>query len=150
MRVFLVAVGALLLPGCVTTNPPATQTMQLSQTVPAGRYADYRALVTEQTSHMGFEGPSKIPENLQQETRICLVNLVMANLTPAEMARFDSYARGEIPISEQELSSVGDVVLKRADPSGTALVANMHALCPSTIDQLQSISPSGFHLTYIP
>jgi hypothetical protein len=135
----------------ITPTPAAQQEFGISQTVPKGRYADYQALMTEQAAHMGFEGPNKIPDAVQQDTRECMIKLMMANSTPAELTKLNSYARGEIPMSPQELSAMGDVIKDRAGPTDAALVTNMRSICPATVAALESSgNGSGFKLVYVP
>lgn len=98
-RCFVAAAGlaaTMLLAGCATTGNV--------QRVSPGSYSNYREMAIKQMNLMPYyEG---MPQDLVHRINTCAADVVFRHYTAAELERLDSYARGQLYLSDKEVEDI--------------------------------------------
>jgi len=90
---------ALVLMGCAPVDPgPQLHSM------PAGKYADYRAVLVE--AGRATEMKSGTPEDVRNRFAECGADYILSGVAPLDRMRLDQYARGELAMSREELQRI--------------------------------------------
>lgn len=90
---------AVMLAGCATRDAdPAMQSM------PAGKYADYRAVLVEAASAAPMA--SGTPETVKKSFAECSADYILSGIAPLDRMTLDRYARGEVAMPAEELDRI--------------------------------------------
>src|SRR5262245_38366447 len=106
---------ALLLMGCVS------QSSGMPERIRAGLYPNYRVMLQGELYR----------QTQDQDFAKCGADMVLANLTPAELSRLDSYARGEASMSNSDLQKIDADLRGRV---GEPTKETLRPYCPDKVD----------------
>lgn len=116
----------LLLAGCVPAD-------QVPMKVDAGKYGDYRALIADLVSKR-VEGQAA-PAGLEGRLEKCWADDTISMIEPDELQTLDTFARGQRPLADSELSRINDKIEARRVAQGRDQPGfdRVVATCPSDI-----------------
>jgi hypothetical protein len=95
-----------------------------------GQYADYRSLAIDRAQKISIQG---VPEPLMRQVRTCMIDTSLDYITPAELERWNAYARGQVAIPQSEYQAFDRELQKRM---GDDVIPTMQKKCPSTMAEL--------------
>ncbi len=93
---------AVMLAGCASRDiEPAMQAM------PAGKYADYRAVLVE--AALAAPMASGTPDPVKKSFAECSADFILSGIAPLDRMTLDRYARGELAVTVEELDRIDRV-----------------------------------------
>jgi len=109
-----------LVAGCANSQPYREE---------PGKYADARTYERIRMQSAYWTGATPA---LNADIKECLLDTIFAQITPAELARLDAFARGEISMPREEYDGMYDKVMERGGGKA-GLTSKMAASCPDTV-----------------
>jgi hypothetical protein len=119
---------ALALAGCVAREAgPELYSM------PAGRYADYRAVLVE--AGRGTKMAEGTPDTVRNRFAECSADFILSGIAPLDRIMLDKYARGELALGGEELNRIDWVesLLHGEQPLTEGGLDRLEPWCPGDI-----------------
>ena len=119
--------STLLLAGCAPSIEPDLHAM------PAGRYADYRAVLVE--AGLKARVTDGTPDAVRQRFADCASDFILSGIAPLDRINLDRYARGEVAMTTGELQRI-DYVENTLHGSQPLTQGGLERLAPFCADDI--------------
>jgi hypothetical protein len=120
--------AALALAGCAPRDAgPQMQSM------PPGKYADYRAFLIEAGS--GVTMAAGTPDTVRRRFAECSADFILSGMAPLDRMMLDQYARGELAVTAEELDRIDRVerILHGDQPLTQGGLERLAPFCPNDV-----------------